>query len=156
MRNPLSSPAAMNFGLFLARVPLGLYFALSGFTKVKNGLAAYVAANLGTAQQYMPEGVARGYLNALPFAEIFVGGLLVLGLFTRIGAFMATLILACYVWAIGVNWMNGTTPFNNAIVPLGLSIALLTIGPGKLSADMMLFKPKGGGGGGGGGGEKKH
>jgi uncharacterized membrane protein YphA (DoxX/SURF4 family) len=142
----------MNFGLFLARVPLGLYFGLSGFMKVKTGLGLYVASNLSTAQQYMPEGVARGYLNALPFAEIFVGALLVLGLFTRIGAFLATAILACYVWATGVHCMNGTTPFNNAIVPLGLSIALLTVGPGKLSADMLLFKRKPAGGG----GDKKH
>ena len=44
------------------------------------GLGLYVASNLSTAQQYMPEGVARGYLNALPFAEIFVGALSVLSL----------------------------------------------------------------------------
>ena len=138
----------MNFGLFLARVPLGLYFGIAGYLKVKNGLPAFVTTYLPTAQHYLPDGVARGYLNAVPFAEMLVGALLVLGLFTRLGAFLGAVLLVSFTMATGTKFMEGA-PFNSSIVMLGLSLALLTIGPGKLSADMMLFKRKPAGGGGG-------
>ena len=41
----------------------------------------------------------------------------------------------------GVKWMQGP-PFNQSIIFLGLTLVLLTMGPGKLSADGLLFSKK--------------
>ena len=95
----------------------------------------------GQGARFLPEGVARGYLTALPFAELLVGGLLLFGLFQRIGALMAALTLVMFTLLSGVKWMQGP-PFNQSIIFLGLALVLLTVGPGKLSCDGLLFSPK--------------
>ena len=140
MKNPLSSPAAQSLSLLLARVPLGLYFGVSGYQKIiaPSGVGGFVNANLDTAMKYMPEHVARGYLTALPFAELLVAALLLFGLFQRIGALMGAAVLVSFVVASGVRWNQGS-PFNQSIILLGLTLVLLTVGPGKLSADGLLF-----------------
>src|SRR4051794_4907199 len=113
MKNPLSSPAAQSLSLLLARVPLGLYFGLSGYQKITapSGIGGFVRANLDTAMKYMPEHVARGYLTAMPFAELLVSALLLFGLFQRIGALMGAAVLVSFVMASGVRWNQGS-PFN--------------------------------------------
>jgi uncharacterized membrane protein YphA (DoxX/SURF4 family) len=145
MKNPLSSPAAQSLSLLLARVPLGVYFGVSGYHKITApiGIGGFVNANLDAALKYMPEHVARGYLTALPFAELLVAALLLFGLFQRIGALMGAVVLFSFVMTSGLRWNQGS-PFNQSIILLGLSLVLLTVGPGKLSADGLLF-PAGGG-----------
>src|SRR5436190_8356627 len=146
MKNPIASPNAQNLGLFLAGVPLGVFIGVGGYTTVTCGLKNYVDANVADALRFLPSAVARGYLAAVPFAEIFVGALVVFGLFTRIGAFLGSLLLVGFTLTGGVKWMQAG-PFNQNIVFLGMALALMTIGPGKLSADGLMFGPKG---------EKKH
>jgi uncharacterized membrane protein YphA (DoxX/SURF4 family) len=139
----MTSPAAQSFSLLLARVPLGLYIGISGYQQITapGGIGGFVKEHIATAMQYMPENIARGYLTAMPFAELLVAALLLFGLFQRIGALMAVCVLLSVVLATGVNWMQGS-PFNQSIVFLGLSLVLLTAGPGKISADGMLFGAK--------------
>jgi uncharacterized membrane protein YphA (DoxX/SURF4 family) len=143
MKNPMASTAAQSLSLLLARVPLGLYFGLAGYSKIvaHEGVGGFVTANLPTAMKYVPEHVARGYLTALPFAELLVAALLLFGLFQRIGALLASAMLVSIVLATGVKWMQGP-PFNQAIIFLGLALVLLSVGPGKLSADGLLFSNK--------------
>jgi uncharacterized membrane protein YphA (DoxX/SURF4 family) len=141
MKNPITSPAAQSLSLLLARVPLGVYFAVSGYHQIMStgGVSEFVRSHLSATMQYMPEGVARGYLTAMPFAELLVGALLVFGLFQRIGAFMAAGVLFSIVLTSGVRFTATGSTSTQAIVFLGLSLVLLTVGPGKLSADGLLF-----------------
>ena len=139
----MTSSAAQSLGLLFARVPLGLYFGISGYNKIvaTGGVTAFVNENLVSAMRFFPEHVARGYLTALPFAELLVAALLLFGLFQRIGAFLAAATLVIFTLTTGVKWMQGP-PFNQSIIFLGLTLVLLTMGPGKLSADGLLFSKK--------------
>ena len=144
MSNSNTTSAAQNLGLLLARIPLGLYFAIDGYSRIAapGGVSAFVKDNLGSTMRFMPEAVARGYLSALPYLEILVAIMLVFGLFQRFGAVLAAGALVMFTLTTGVNhWMAGP-PFNQCLIFLGLTVALLTIGPGKISADNVFFKPK--------------
>jgi uncharacterized membrane protein YphA (DoxX/SURF4 family) len=68
---------------FVFRVALGLVFIVSGAGKLAEG-AAFVdqleEANI------LPHALARVYGTALPYVEIVIGALLILGLFSRFAA----------------------------------------------------------------------
>src|SRR5688500_11184036 len=76
MKNPLATDLSTNMGLLLARIPLGLYFALSGYHHFKtlNFATQYVAA----LPTWMPSEARAGYSNVLPFIEMAIGALLIL------------------------------------------------------------------------------
>ena len=68
---------------FVFRIGLGVVFIVSGFGKLSEG-AAFVdqveEANI------LPHALARAYGTALPYVEIVVGALLILGLLSRFAA----------------------------------------------------------------------
>src|SRR4051794_5746314 len=87
------SPAA-SLGLLLARVPLGLYFILAAVHKFRDGVGSFVDKIMPTATKYMPEQWAHTFLTSLPYVEITVGTLLIVGLLTRvIGAVMSLMLI---------------------------------------------------------------
>jgi putative oxidoreductase len=80
------------------------------------------------------------WLGAAAFAE-FLGGLLVLiGLFTRVGAFFIACVMAVAV--AGVHWSNGffqtAGGFEYPYALLGMAVTLLILGGGKISVDAKL------------------
>ncbi|HLL70859.1 MAG TPA: DoxX family protein [Pyrinomonadaceae bacterium] len=84
------------------------------------------------------------WMGAALFAEL-VGGLLVLmGLLTRVGAFL----IACTMLTamLGVHWKGGFFLSNSGIeytvALLGMSLALLIAGGGRLSVDEVLQTPR--------------
>src|SRR4051794_14330602 len=79
-------------GLLLGRIPLGLFFVLAGIHKLYDGMDKFVTANLPDAMKFLPENLARNYLNALPYVEITVGALVVFGLITRVAAAIMALL----------------------------------------------------------------
>jgi len=82
------------------------------------------------------------WMAGAALAQLIGGGLLVLGLFTRLGAFM--LICVMLTALIGVHWPNGFflkpeasgIEFNVAL--LGMALALLISGGGLASADRLI------------------
>jgi len=78
------------------------------------------------------------WMGAAAFAELIGGLLIVLGLFTRIGAF---LIICVMLTAIaGVLWPKFFAPegMELAVAFLGMALALLILGGGQLSVDRMV------------------
>ena len=140
MKNPLASDLSSNMGLLLARIPLGLYFALLGVAhfKTQNFATQYVAA----LPTWMPAEAGKGYSSMLPFLEMAVGGMLILGLTTRLGGFLAAgitgLLVAAAGFSLDPNAANRLLP----LIVLGLSILLLCIGGGKFTLDNFLFNRK--------------
>jgi uncharacterized membrane protein YphA (DoxX/SURF4 family) len=82
------------------------------------------------------------YLAALPYAEIAVGTLLVLGLLTRVGGFFASLMLLSFIVAVTGVKGAGDAPFQTNVVFLGLALLLFFAGGGKIGLDGMLFGKK--------------
>ena len=138
MKNPLASDLSSNLGLLLARVPLGLYFALAGYAhfKTQNFATQYVAA----LPTWMPSEAGKGYSSVLPFLEMAVGGLLILGLTTRLGGLLAAVITGVVVAAAGFRLYPDSG--HQMLVMLGLSILLLCLGGGKFTLDNFLFNKK--------------
>jgi uncharacterized membrane protein YphA (DoxX/SURF4 family) len=90
----------------LARLFLGVVLLWAGVSKVGRPLTSQRAVQ---AYEIMPFDLA-GYVGlALPFLEIVLGALLVLGLFTRPVAVVSTLLMLAFVAGIAQAWARGLT-----------------------------------------------
>jgi putative oxidoreductase len=79
------------------------------------------------------------WMGAAAFAELIGGGLLLLGLLTRVGAFLIFCVMLTAI--IGVHWRIGFFAPNGFEYPLALlamSLALLISGGGMASIDRAL------------------
>jgi putative oxidoreductase len=79
------------------------------------------------------------WMGAAAFAELIGGGLLLLGLLTRVGAFLIFCVMLTAI--IGVHWRLGFFAPNGFEYPLALlamSLALLISGGGMASVDRAL------------------
>lgn len=103
--HPARSPRRLGhwFGL-AARLGLGLTFVVAGLLKVADPQASVRAVH---AYQLLPYGVSQIVGFALPWLEIGLGALLLLGLLTRFAAAALVLLLAAFVVAIGSAWARG-------------------------------------------------
>lgn len=90
----------------LARLVLGGVLLVAGGTKVGNPLGSARAVQ---GYDVMPFEVAKYIGYGLPWVEIIIGLLLVLGLFTRINAILGTLLMVAFVIGIGQAWARGLT-----------------------------------------------
>ena len=141
MKNPLASDLSSNLGLLLARVPLGLYFALAGYAhfKTQNFATQYVAA----LPTWMPSEAGKGYSSVLPFLEMAVGLLLIIGLTTRVGGLLAAGITAMLLAGMGLSFeTNPNASQYHLLMMLGLSVVMLCLGGGKFTLDNFLFNKK--------------
>jgi uncharacterized membrane protein YphA (DoxX/SURF4 family) len=147
VRNPLASPGSTSLGLFLARVPLGAYFVLAGFSKFSapGGVTGFVSKFAKSVPDWAPQAAGRYYLQAIPYAEILVGASLILGVAGRVGALAASLMLASFMIAVtGVRSAN--LPFHPNVVFIGVALLLFLAGPGTVSMDKVMWgkgKPAG-------------
>ena len=141
MKNPLASDLSSNLGLLLARIPLGLYFTLAGYAhfKTQNFATQYVAA----LPTWMPSEAGKGYSSILPFLELAVGVLLIIGLTTRVGGLLAAGVTAMLLAGMGLSFeTNPNSSQYHLLMMLGLSVVLLCIGGGKFTLDNVLFNKK--------------
>lgn len=96
----------LDVGGLLARLFLGGVLIWAGAVKVGHPLTSQRAVQ---AYEIMPAELA-GYIGlALPFVEIVLGALLVLGLLTRPVAVVSTLLMVVFVAAIAQAWARGLT-----------------------------------------------
>lgn len=88
----------------LARLVLGGVLIAAGALKVGHPVTSKMAVQ---AYQIFPYELAGWIGLALPFAEIVLGTLLVLGLFTRVSAALATGLMILFVLGIASAWARG-------------------------------------------------
>ena len=88
----------------LARLVLGGTLVVAGALKVGDPGGSIRAVN---AYQLLPLGVGEWVGYALPYVEIAVGLLLLVGLFTRAVAVLAGLLMAAFVLGISWAWAKG-------------------------------------------------
>lgn len=124
------------------RLTMGAIFIAHGSQKVLGkfngpGLRAWTGMN--TPFPFMRP--AWLWMGAAAFAEFIGGILLVLGLFTRVGAFFIAVTMLTAI--IGVHWPNFFANNNGMEYPLALlamAVALLISGGGQLSIDKALMQ----------------
>jgi uncharacterized membrane protein YphA (DoxX/SURF4 family) len=134
MNEPIGSPA---FGPLFARVAVGSYFLLAGLSKLQM-LSAFVSQvkTFGV----LPENASSLYGVLLPYLEVFIGGCLILGLWTTMAGFMAAGLLVSFVMAFGF-FPGSSDIFNKDLVLLGCVMCLLYTGPGAYSLDNVRKPP---------------
>lgn len=98
--NAIDQPHAQ----LLLRLTLGGLLLLAGVTKLTDRLAFRQAV---AEYQVLPASLERPFAMALPWLEIVIGALLLLGLATRDAAALAALLFLSFGVAIGVNLLRG-------------------------------------------------
>jgi uncharacterized membrane protein YphA (DoxX/SURF4 family) len=139
----MNATTRLSIGLFLARVPLGLYFLMAGVAKIRGGVGNFVGYGLKTMPDFMPQALGKAYLYALPFVECLVGVLVTIGLFTRIAAGTQALMLISFVIALG--FKDDPKPFHSNLILLGFSLLLALEGGGSISVNNLLRRKRGSG-----------
>lgn len=128
-----------SIGLLILRLPLAAVFIFAAVMKMKNGIAPFVEEQLPKATRFMSESFARIYLGSLTWVELAVGILLAIGLLTRATALIVALMLTSFIIAAtGVKGM----PFHPNVFYLCVALAILFCGPGWMSVDGMIFRPR--------------
>jgi putative oxidoreductase len=141
MWKTLLSTGDQQWGTLPLRLALGLIFLAHGGQKLFGWLGGKGLA--GTAGFFAGKlGLEPGMLWALlaGLGEFGGGLLLLLGLFTRLGAFMVALIMLVAIFKVhwGVFFMPTGMEFAFAL--FAMALALLIIGGGKFSLDARLQK----------------
>ena len=105
---PGTAPAdrVKDFVGLVARLLLGGVLIWAGATKVGKSLTSERAVQ---AYEIFPMELAGWIGLALPFVEIVLGVLLVLGLFTRPVAIISTLLMLAFIVGIAQAWARGLT-----------------------------------------------
>ena len=129
MNEPIGHPA---WGPFFVRLGLGFFFLLAGLAKY------------GRPQRFIqeveklnvfPAPFSTLYAVTLPYAEILVGALLLIGIFTTLAGVGASLILISFIYSFGIFPLSTPGVFNKDLILLGVAVSLLFSGPGAFSID---------------------
>ena len=126
------------------RLALGVIFIAHGAQKVLGswegpGLRAFI--NFPAPYSFMRP--AWLWMGAAAVGELLAGILVLLGLFTRLGAFLITCVMLTAM--LGVHWKNGfflgaAPGIEFTMALLGMALALLIAGGGQASADKMISR----------------
>lgn len=129
---PAKTGRYLDLVLLLNRLSLGAYFALAGWGKFRGGLFSFATSDAFTKARppWLPPLPHALYGYGLPFVEIAVGVLLLLGLYARTAATLMALILASIMIALGVAARAGG-PFEKNVVFFTLALLLVVLGPGR-------------------------
>lgn len=131
------------WGMLPLRLALGVIFIAHGAQKVFGawegaGLRAF--ANFPPPYSFMRPGWL--WMGAAAIAELLGGVLVLLGLLTRVGAFLIACIMLTAM--LGVHWSKGFFMSNQGIeytvALLGMALALLIAGGGQASADKAISR----------------
>lgn len=88
----------------LCRLVLGGVLLYAGAAKV---LTPVASARAVQAYQIFPFEVAQYIGYALPIIEVIIGALLILGLFTRVNAFLGAVLMVVFIAGIISAWSRG-------------------------------------------------
>jgi len=125
--------ALQPFALVALRIVLAIIFTSHGYPKL-----VHSSANMQTF--FFEHGLPGYFVYVAGILETFGGGLLLLGLFTRVAALLLALEMSVAIWK--VHSLNGYFAVHEYEFPLALAancFALATIGAGALSLDQVLF-----------------
>lgn len=143
-----------DIGLFALRVALGLYLLLAGVGKVQgelnNGIGSFYNSSFkGLQPDWLPNVLAAPYGYALPWLEVLVGGLLILGLFGQLAALLGLVMLASFTIALGMannsiaaQGADAAGPYHGNYIQVAGYLLLTLVGCGNWALDKVVFSKK--------------
>ena len=123
-------------GLLALRVALGIIFIAHGYPKL-----AHLRGEAQMQGFFVEHGLPGYFVYIAGVIETFGGGLLILGLFTRVASLLLAIEMSVAIWK--VHSAHGYLAVNEYQFPLALAascFALATIGAGLISLDQPLFE----------------
>jgi putative oxidoreductase len=130
------NPISLN-AIVIVRIIVGSYFIMHGHelfnAKAMQGFAGYLKNDL-----HFPLPTFMAYLRTA--AELFGGIMILLGLFTRAGAFLIMITMLVAAFTAGKGNLLGEAEFT--FIYATLCFAIILIGAGKFSLDNLLFNRK--------------
>lgn len=90
----------------LVRLGLAGVWLVSGAIKVSDLNQTYIAVQ---AYELLPSGLVSVVAGAVPFLELALGLLLVVGLGTRLTAVVSAVVLVAFIGAVAQSWARGLT-----------------------------------------------
>lgn len=137
----LASTSA-GYDLTVLRVVLGVIFMMHGSQKA---FGMFGGGGLeGTAKFFSSLGLEPASLMAFlaAFGEFGGGLLLILGLFTRFGAFLTGMVSLVAMLSVHISkgFFMSTGGYEYALMLLAASVAVLIAGAGKISVDEKISK----------------
>src|SRR5579862_523043 len=119
MRNPLKTDTSNGLGMLLVRLPMGILFATFGYWKWKGGVDAFATQYITHVPLSIPRDWGMHYLQAIPYAEMAVGAMLVLGLASRLAGFIGAAMVITFM--IGEKLLTQEhMPFHQDFVYIGI------------------------------------
>ncbi len=133
--------AAAGIVLLLNRVALGAYFLLAGIAKVRGGLDGWMTGYKSMMPAWLPGWVGVPYGWFIPFGEVILGAMLIIGLFTRTTALIITAMIGSFTLALlqGGKFFDGPGPFHTNVILITLGLLLAMAGAGRFSVDAFVF-----------------
>jgi putative oxidoreductase len=125
--------ALQPLSLLLLRLALGIIFISHGYPKLTHPAAMH--------GMFVQHGLPGYFVQISGVLEVFGGGLLILGLFTRIAALLLAIEMAVAIWKVHSG--GGYLAVHNYEFPLAVAVgcfALATIGAGRASVDAALYE----------------
>jgi putative oxidoreductase len=130
------NPISLN-AIVIVRIILGSYFIMHGHelfnAKAMEGFAGYLKNDL-----HFPLPTFMAYLRTA--SELFGGIMILLGLFTRVGAFLIMITMLVAAFTAGKGDLLGEAEFT--FIYATLCFAIILVGAGKFSFDNLLFNRK--------------
>ena len=90
----------------LARLGLAAVWLISGGIKASDPNQTYIAVR---AYDLLPDGMVSPAAAAVPFLELALGVLLLVGLGTRLVAVLSGVVLLAFIGAVAQSWARGLT-----------------------------------------------
>lgn len=142
MLKPAQHALLQDIALLLVRLSMGLYLFFAGIRKafsqgwdIRQSAKDWMVKYDAMTPSFVPSFIATPWGYAIPWLELILGALIVLGLAFRITSAATTLMLlsiAIAVWAGDGNWLH------HSGILVTVSFLLFVTGPGKLSIDALL------------------
>jgi putative oxidoreductase len=129
------------------RLALGAIFFAHGGQKVFGWWGGPGLATITSVEAPLGLRPAWLWMGAAAFAELVGGALVLVGLATRVGAFLILVVML--VAMFGVHWVGGFFLANQPVPGIeyttalaGMALALVVTGGGRLSLDEAMMDPR--------------
>ncbi len=120
----------------LLRVTVGVMFLFYGIGKFRGGVGAFAKGMVKSFEGKLPSALVTPFAYALPFAEVIIGVLVILGLFTTAALVLAGLLMTALTFGTVV-MPDPPTVAHNVLIALAIFALLYTVDHNFWSIDAM-------------------
>jgi uncharacterized membrane protein YphA (DoxX/SURF4 family) len=142
MRATFSATTASNLGVLIGRVQIGMYFVLEGGYKLHVGVDRYLQTNGRHVPRFVPAELGRGVLLALPWVQMTVGVMIILGLRTRWAAGVAACVLLSIAGLKSMLSDPLDVLFHHTLAFFGMAMLLALHGGGNWTIERIWRAPQ--------------